>query len=144
MGALNELEASSGLALIPIAFVAIRNLQIAADWSDVDKTRLETAMSWGPFDVSSSVGRNELTQPGLQILGWMLQRVRALPPNPPNDGPVLAAQPTGRTYTVVAGDTLSGIARRFYGDASRWKEIREVNGIADPKQIYPGQELTIP
>lgn len=35
--------------------------------------------------------------------------------------------PTGRTYTVRPGDTLSTIARRTLGDARRWKELYELN-----------------
>jgi len=50
------------------------------------------------------------------------------------------------TYTVVAGDTLSGIAKRFYGNAARWPEIHEANKklIKDPNLIYPGQTFRIP
>ena len=51
-----------------------------------------------------------------------------------------------RTYTVVAGDSLSKIAKREYGDASEWPRIYEANRhiIKDPDLIYPGQELSIP
>lgn len=50
------------------------------------------------------------------------------------------------TYTVVPGDTLSGIALKFYGDASRWPEIHEANKdiIENPNLIYPGQTFVIP
>jgi nucleoid-associated protein YgaU len=49
-------------------------------------------------------------------------------------------------YTVEAGDTLSHIARRFYGKASRWREIFEANRdqLDDPDLIRPGQVLLIP
>jgi nucleoid-associated protein YgaU len=51
-----------------------------------------------------------------------------------------------RTYTVVAGDTLSEIAKREYGDASKWKRIYEANKdtIKNPDLIYPGQTFKIP
>ena len=32
-----------------------------------------------------------------------------------------------RTYTVKSGDTLSRIAKEFYGDASQWKKIHQAN-----------------
>lgn len=50
------------------------------------------------------------------------------------------------TYTVVAGDSLSKIALREYGNANEWKRIYEANRhiIKDPDLIYPGQELSIP
>jgi len=49
-------------------------------------------------------------------------------------------------YTVVAGDTLSKIARQFYGDANRWHRIFEANRhqIQDPNVIFPGQVLRVP
>ncbi|MFQ6013883.1 MAG: LysM peptidoglycan-binding domain-containing protein [Anaerolineae bacterium] len=49
-------------------------------------------------------------------------------------------------YTVKSGDTLQGIAEKFYDDASRWSEIYEANKdlIADPDKISIGMELRIP
>jgi nucleoid-associated protein YgaU len=67
---------------------------------------------------------------------------------PPADMP--AAVPnvveSERTYTVVAGDTLSKIAKREYGDASKWHRIYEANKdtIKNPDLIYPGQTFKIP
>jgi nucleoid-associated protein YgaU len=53
---------------------------------------------------------------------------------------------SARTYTVQAGDSLSKIAKREYGDASKWKAIYEANRdkISNPDLIHPGQALTIP
>lgn len=50
------------------------------------------------------------------------------------------------TYTVRQGDNLSWIARRIYGDASRWRDIYNLNRaqIRDPDLIYPGQVLKLP
>ncbi len=51
----------------------------------------------------------------------------------------------GQTYVVKQGDTLSGIAKKFYGDSSQWKKIQRANPqIKDPKKIRPGMKLTIP
>ncbi len=49
-------------------------------------------------------------------------------------------------YTVVSGDSLSKIAKEFYGDAMRYPEIFEANKpmLKDPDLIYPGQVLRIP
>jgi nucleoid-associated protein YgaU len=51
-----------------------------------------------------------------------------------------------RHYTVVAGDSLSKIAKREYGDAQKWRAIFEANRdkIKDPDLIHPGQKLTLP
>ena len=45
---------------------------------------------------------------------------------------------------MVRGDTLSAIAKRFYGHANEYHKIAEANGIANPNLIHPGQVLTIP
>jgi LysM repeat protein len=59
--------------------------------------------------------------------------------------PAPAAVPSdGTRYTVVSGDTLWGIATRFYGDGTRYPEIAAANGIEDPNLIYPGQVFVIP
>jgi uncharacterized protein YidB (DUF937 family) len=57
-----------------------------------------------------------------------------------------SAAPAGRTYTVVSGDTLSGISKRFYNDANQWQRIFEANRdiLKNPDRISPGQNLRIP
>jgi nucleoid-associated protein YgaU len=51
-----------------------------------------------------------------------------------------------RTITVKAGDSLSKIAKRELGDASKWHAIYEANKdrIKNPDLIYPGDVLTLP
>jgi nucleoid-associated protein YgaU len=55
--------------------------------------------------------------------------------------------PPAKTYTVVRGDTLWGIAQRFLGAGARYTEIYNANkGVigGNPSLIHPGQVLTIP
>jgi nucleoid-associated protein YgaU len=60
------------------------------------------------------------------------------------------AYPTGSTnaryHIVTKHDTLYGIARVYYGDQRRWKEIYAANRneILDPNMIRVGQRLLIP
>lgn len=51
-----------------------------------------------------------------------------------------------RIHEVVAGDTLSKLAKRFYGDAGQYAKIFEANRdqLKDPNVIKPGQKLKIP
>jgi nucleoid-associated protein YgaU len=51
-----------------------------------------------------------------------------------------------RTYVVQKGDTLSKIAKKFYGATTEWRLIYEANRdqIKDPDLIQPGWSLTIP
>lgn len=57
-----------------------------------------------------------------------------------------AAGASGGTYTVQAGDTLSGIAKTHLGDANAYMRIFEANRdqLSDPDKIKPGQVLKIP
>jgi len=51
-----------------------------------------------------------------------------------------------RTYTVQAGDSLSKISKKYYGDANQYMKIIEANrdALNDPNKIFPGQTLEIP
>ena len=57
---------------------------------------------------------------------------------------VETAPEKGTSYVVQAGDTLSAIAKRVYGDASLYGKLAAANGILNPNLIYPGQVLTLP
>lgn len=48
------------------------------------------------------------------------------------------------TYVVASGDTLWGIARKFYGDGSLCYKLAAYNGIANANLIYVGQVIRIP
>src|SRR6516162_8136027 len=54
--------------------------------------------------------------------------------------------PKEQTYTVAAGDSLSKIAKHFYGNANEYMKIFEANRdkISDPNNIKVGQQLVIP
>lgn len=52
-----------------------------------------------------------------------------------------------KTYTVVRGDCLWNIAKKFYGSGAQYTKIYNANkGVigGNPNLIYPGQVLTIP
>jgi nucleoid-associated protein YgaU len=50
----------------------------------------------------------------------------------------------GQRYEIQPGDTLWGIANRFYGDGSQYMRIADANSISDPDLIYAGDWITIP
>ena len=56
------------------------------------------------------------------------------------------APSSARTYTVQAGDTLSKIAKQFYGNANDYNRIFEANRdkLENPDKIRVGQQLVIP
>lgn len=51
------------------------------------------------------------------------------------------APQSGATYTVVANDTLSGIAQRY---GTNWQTLQALNGLPDPNKIDVGQVLRVP
>jgi len=59
---------------------------------------------------------------------------------------VVAPEPAATFYTVVSGDTLSGISLEHYGNAMKYTVIFEANRpmLENPDLIYPGQVLRIP
>jgi DNA repair exonuclease SbcCD ATPase subunit len=64
-------------------------------------------------------------------------------PTEPATTPAAAAP---RTHTVASGETLSTIAKRYYGSASRWTEILEANKstLRDPTALRAGMKIKIP
>jgi nucleoid-associated protein YgaU len=63
----------------------------------------------------------------------------AMAPPPPS-------APAMKTYTVQAGDSLSKIAKQFYGNAGAYMKIFDANKdiLNDPNKIQIGQVLKIP
>ena len=55
-------------------------------------------------------------------------------------------EPEAQFHTVVSGDSLSKIAKKYYGNAMKYPVIFEANKpmLTDPDKIYPGQVLRIP
>lgn len=68
------------------------------------------------------------------------------PPPPPPDSPPPAQTPQVRHYTVVKGDNLWNISKKFYGGGAFWTRIYNANRdqIGNPNLIYPGQVFVIP
>jgi nucleoid-associated protein YgaU len=58
---------------------------------------------------------------------------------PPQSGDV-------QFYVIEQGDTLSAIAKHFYGDPNAYPQIVEANRevIKDADLIFPGQKIRIP
>jgi len=104
---------------------------------------------WGNYRAALEVGVPSTAQGSLEVFevsakdGSELHKVVV----PITFGPALVSPYHGfAQYTVVGGDTLSGIAQKYYGDANRWPIIFEANRhqLQDPDHIFPGQVLRIP
>jgi nucleoid-associated protein YgaU len=92
-------------------------------------------------NVSESVTQTPTARPTHQIRKQNHQR-----PAKRHYDPVKAENNPVRNYTVKAGDSLSRIAKDFYGDANEWQKIYQANKgrIKDPNIIHAGQVLIIP
>ena len=57
-----------------------------------------------------------------------------------------APAPEVEYYTIVSGDSLSKIAKNYYGNAMDYTKLFDANleVIKDPDLIYPGQKIRIP
>lgn len=106
---------------------------------DIDtKTRIMAAFN-SAVETENTINQIQIDQPAPHAAG-------ASPVN-------LGAQPIGTTaasesrmHDVVAGDTLSALAKKYYGDASKYNRIFEANRdqLDDPDKIKVGQRLRIP
>ena len=66
--------------------------------------------------------------------------------NPTSTRDTNGGSSSGKSYTVKSGDSLWGIAKKFYGDGSKYMKIFEANKgkLRDPNVISVGQVLIIP
>jgi nucleoid-associated protein YgaU len=57
-----------------------------------------------------------------------------------------ANNPYTQIHVVVAGDTLSKVTQKYYGDAALYTSIFEANRdvLSDRNEIFPDQKLCIP
>jgi len=70
-----------------------------------------------------------------------------VPAAAPASTPVASPTPSApQSHTVASGDTLSRIARKYYGSSGDWQKIAEANKaiLPDPTKLKPGMVLTIP
>lgn len=103
-----------------------------------------------PVKVEQRAANNKVSR---AVLEWTLEEAGGLPANLLKQGgkPVTTAKPapaktTARTYKVVRGDSLSGIAYKLYRNYARWTEIFNMNRalIKNPNVIVVGWTLRVP
>lgn len=131
---LDQLNAKAGAAIkhyIETQNLGVSNLAVAFDGATGKVTVTGSAPSREAFEkVTLAAGNVTAVQQvdnQMQIAGG---------------APVAEAQ----YHDVVKGDTLSAIAKKYYGDANKYNAIFEANKpmLSHPDKIYPGQKLRIP
>ena len=90
-------------------------------------------MLHGEFDVIDA------SAPRLELLETASDAPAAAEKVPTPPAPI-----RGSTYTIMAGDSLRGIAAKFYHDGNRWRFIAEANPGLEPRRLRPGQLIKLP
>ncbi len=112
----------------------------------VTGTDINAPVLLGPLDYGEDDGTNDVNCKLPLYEYRYLDEAKAEKVTQNNGRPVdTTSQPeTAGSYTVVKGDCLWTICKRFYGDGSLAYKLATANGIKNPNLIYPGQVLTLP
>lgn len=88
--------------------------------------------------ISGIWGNNENRKETLKRHGYNYERIQKLvnEKTQENTSDVI--------YTITNGDTLYGIAKRYYGDGNKYFVIANYNNIKNPNLIYPNVNIVIP
>jgi NitT/TauT family transport system substrate-binding protein len=172
--ALKEIYEDIGLALVPekpyptLKGIAVMLQELAGQEPKAQTARPEQFVDLTfvrELDTSGFIDRLYKTMPTVASLPPVVAREEPKPADPRPSAreksapPARVAKPVvpvtttlpeasmeNAEYTVKAGDTLSHLASRFYGNAFQWPKIYEANRqvIRNPHYIYIGQKITIP
>jgi hypothetical protein len=82
-GAISAGTVGSPIPLSTIAFVTVKDLVINANWPAADVANSAEATDFGPFKVDGGIAAGNLSHPGVQVIGWLVQTMPSLPPNDP-------------------------------------------------------------
>nr|WP_308742107.1 LysM peptidoglycan-binding domain-containing protein [uncultured Anaerocolumna sp.] len=96
------------------------------------------------FDIMVSVSLKQYRDYGTKKGTIINNKLTIENPRETNNSP--APKSTAKSYTTVKGDCLWNIAKKFYGDGSKYTKIYNANKdkIKNPNSISIGQKLNIP
>jgi LysM repeat protein len=96
----------------------------------------------GKVDTISNKNKIIVAAGNVEGISKVEDRLAVLPPG----ATIPMAETLDQYYTVVSGDNLSKIAKKYYGNANKYPVIFEANTpmLKHPDKIYPGQVLVIP
>ena len=121
---------------------AADDIKAHVEGADVNIDNLDVAYNDGVVQLGGSAASAEDMERAVMAAGNIkgVEEVKA-------DG-LKAPAPEAETeyYTIESGDTLSALAKKYYGNAMQYTKIFEANRgvISDPDKIYPGQKIRIP
>jgi nucleoid-associated protein YgaU len=108
-------------------------------------TKVSPTMATRNFSITATPAQRPTNIPTVTSIPTVTKasaptKVIAQAPNQSNQPAVKG----GKTYTVVAGDTLWSIAEKFYKSGYNWVDIAKANNVANPGVITSGTHLAIP
>jgi nucleoid-associated protein YgaU len=104
---------------------------------------------WGPVFMQGWMTKCNISYERFHISGLPLrakcqieitEKHSVLPATNPTSGGL----PGRQQHTVVAGESLAGIATGAYGQPGQWRAVAEANGIDDPFAVRPGRAIYMP
>ncbi|MEL6924200.1 MAG: peptidoglycan-binding protein LysM [Bacteroidota bacterium] len=112
----------------------VKNLKIEVDNLDIDYDD-ETVRVYGQVGTQAEKEKVVLALGNVSGVAQVDDRLS-----------VVKKAPEAQFYVVKRGDSLSKIAKKFYGDPMKYKELFKANQplLKDPNKIFPGQSLRIP
>jgi len=136
----------------PFQFLVIRRPFVKNSYNTNIKVSMEdykiTEDAKDGLDIKVSIKLKQYRNYGTKICKIKVVNDRPRASNTGNRPTDNSPEPdTSTTYTVVSGDCLWNIAKRFYGNGAQYTVIYNANiGVVggNPNLIYPGQVLTIP
>lgn len=117
-------------------FFTIENFKLSEKGGEVGDIYYDIELKrYKPYGAKNVVIVSESSEASMSDLKTIVHT--NAPPRPVETAPI-------KTHSVVEGDTLWYIAKRYLGDGNRYTEIVELNGIKNPDMIFPGQVLNLP
>ncbi len=142
MGGLLEFTKDMGRKLFNRDEEAAEKIQAHIEEENPGVEGVKVAFNDGVASISGKANSPEAMEKAVLMAGNVkgVERV--------NVEALVAPAPVGKVeyYVIESVDTLSAIAKRYYGKASAYPRIFEANRevIKDPDRIFPGQKIRIP
>ena len=122
----------------------LRQAQATAAATAIELQQVKTRLALAG---SLPTGNNPSRPSSFPTITLNLPPAQVAPVAPPPLVTTEVPVPAGvRYHTVGTGDTLSRIAKQYYGNAGRWNDILAANRdvISNPDNLSPGTKLRIP
>jgi LysM repeat protein len=122
------------------------SLSVASRFRDIQNAEVNPLDSIfnPPTAPKSAPAQTAIKKPNSQPVKSKIDTPAAAAENKPAESEQTATPPDQRYHIVLRGQTLSDIAKQYYGSASKWTKIKSANPSINPNKLSPGTRLLIP